>query len=79
MLNYILKPVRHENFHNKYASGKYFKASTFCRDWALQRWEENSIVDLEAQLDVLKDDAEARRVMMEQEHAALQEVEEAQE
>jgi G2/mitotic-specific cyclin 1/2 len=25
MLNYILKPIRHESFHKKYAGKKYYK------------------------------------------------------
>jgi len=28
MLNYILKPVRHESFHKKYAGKRYFKVGT---------------------------------------------------
>jgi hypothetical protein len=37
MLNYLLSPEfpEHAQFHKKYASRKYMKASVFCRDWAL--------------------------------------------
>ena len=27
MLNYILKPIRHESFHKKYAGKRYYKVS----------------------------------------------------
>lgn len=27
MLNYVLKPIRHESFHKKYAGKRYYKAS----------------------------------------------------
>ncbi|OSD08765.1 hypothetical protein PYCCODRAFT_1462954 [Trametes coccinea BRFM310] len=54
MLNYILKPVRHQSFYKKYASKKFLKASIFVRDWALERWEENTQVDLQAELPALK-------------------------
>ncbi|TFY79540.1 hypothetical protein EWM64_g4472 [Hericium alpestre] len=54
MLNYVLKPVRHPSFFKKYASKKYLKASAFVREWALQRWEENTVVDLEVELPALK-------------------------
>jgi hypothetical protein len=29
MLNYILKPIRHESFHKKYAGKRYYKVSEF--------------------------------------------------
>lgn len=34
MLNYVLKPIRHESFHKKYAGKRYFKVS-----WALSPCE----------------------------------------
>ncbi|KAI0065251.1 hypothetical protein BV25DRAFT_1927886 [Artomyces pyxidatus] len=50
MLNYVLKPIRHPSFYKKYASKKYMKASPFERKWALNRWEENTLVHLESEL-----------------------------
>ncbi|KAI1798006.1 cyclin-like protein [Ganoderma leucocontextum] len=66
MLNYILKPVRHQSFFKKYASKKYLKASVFVREWALQRWEESSQVSLETELPALKELIREQRAMEEQ-------------
>ncbi|KAJ7145359.1 g2/mitotic-specific cyclin cdc13 [Mycena crocata] len=54
MLNYILKPPRHEAFHHKYAGKKFSKASVYMRQWALERWEEGMTVDLAQELTQLK-------------------------
>ncbi|TFK91636.1 hypothetical protein K466DRAFT_595922 [Polyporus arcularius HHB13444] len=54
MLNYILKPIRHQSFYKKYASKKFMKASVFVRDWALERWNEGAQVSLQTELPVLK-------------------------
>jgi len=62
MLNYLLKPVRHENFFNKYASAKFAKASVVVRTWALEKWEEGSVVDLVADYEQLKEESRARRL-----------------
>jgi hypothetical protein len=62
MLNYLLKPVRHENFFNKYASAKFAKASVVVRTWALEQWEEGSVVDLEAECERLKEESRERRL-----------------
>ncbi|KAI0674570.1 cyclin-like protein [Trametes maxima] len=70
MLNYILKPVRHQSFYKKYASKKFLKASVFVRDWALERWEEASQVDLEAELPDLKAIIYQQRAIEEQNLAA---------
>ncbi|KAI8986694.1 cyclin-like protein [Trametes punicea] len=70
MLNYILKPVRHQSFYKKYASKKFLKASVFVRDWALERWEENTQVDLQAELPALKAIIQEQRAMEEQALAA---------
>ncbi|KAL5521768.1 CLB2 [Sanghuangporus sanghuang] len=69
MLNYILKPIAHESFFKKYASKRFMKASVFVREWALERWQERTLVDLEADLPQLK--AAARQHALEL--AALQE------
>lgn len=61
MLNYLLKPVRHENFFNKYASAKFAKASVVVRTWALEKWEEGSVIDLEVECERLKEDSRDRR------------------
>ncbi|KAI0634848.1 cyclin-like protein [Trametes polyzona] len=70
MLNYVLKPVRHQSFYKKYASKKFLKASIFVRDWALERWEEGSQVDLEVELPALKAIIQEQRAMEEQVLAA---------
>ncbi|KAJ7484734.1 g2/mitotic-specific cyclin cdc13 [Mycena latifolia] len=62
MLNYILKPPRHEAFHHKYAGKKFSKASVFMRQWALERWEEGTLVDIAAELTQLKNEIRAERV-----------------
>ncbi|KAI0264671.1 cyclin-like protein [Gloeopeniophorella convolvens] len=54
MLNYVLKPVRHPSFFKKYASKKFMKASTYVRAWALERWPENTQVNLAEELPSLK-------------------------
>jgi len=54
MLNYVLKPIRHESFFKKYASKKYLKASIFVRQWALDRWNEGTTVSLPDVLPELK-------------------------
>ncbi|KAL1943824.1 hypothetical protein VTO73DRAFT_3642 [Trametes versicolor] len=66
MLNYILKPARHQSFFKKYASKKFLKASIFVRDWALERWEENTQVDLLVELPVLKAIIQDQRAAEEQ-------------
>ncbi|KAG2351956.1 cyclin-like protein [Suillus spraguei] len=50
MLNYILKPVRHESFYKKYAGKRFMKVSVLVREWALERWEEGEQVSLLAEL-----------------------------
>ncbi|KAJ7207109.1 g2/mitotic-specific cyclin cdc13 [Mycena pura] len=62
MLNYILKAPRHEAFYNKYAGKKYFKASVYMREWALERWDEGATVDLVQELKQLKDEIRAQRI-----------------
>jgi len=54
MINYLLKPVKHQHFYKKYASKKFMKASLFCRTWALERWQPNERVDLAEELLFLK-------------------------
>ncbi|KAI0827157.1 A/B/D/E cyclin [Trametes gibbosa] len=70
MMNYILKPIRHQSFYKKYASKKFLKASVFVRDWALERWEEGSQVDLHAQMPALKDIIQQEQRAMEEHIAA---------
>ncbi|KAF8907491.1 cyclin-like protein [Mucidula mucida] len=69
MLNYILKPPRHEQFHKKYAKKQNMKASEIVRGWALQRWEEGSQVMLQQELPSIK--AEIRAARREEENQAL--------
>ncbi|KAL4245508.1 cyclin family protein [Abortiporus biennis] len=54
MLNYILKPIRHQSFFKKYASKRFLKASVFVREWATEKWPESSQVSLHDELPVLK-------------------------
>lgn len=61
MLNYVLKPTRHENFFKKYAARKFMKASVFVHSWARDRWEEGTVVDLAAELPELRRASQARR------------------
>ncbi|KAF9525749.1 cyclin-like protein [Crepidotus variabilis] len=61
MLNYILKPIRHESFHKKYAGKRFFKSSVFMREWALDRWSEGAQVDLSSELLRLKAEIKLER------------------
>ncbi|KAJ3841908.1 cyclin-like protein [Lentinula raphanica] len=61
MLNYILKPIRHESFYRKYARRKYMKVSVFMRRWATNRWPEGTMVNLQEELPALKADCRAQR------------------
>ncbi|KAH0834896.1 cyclin-like protein [Lanmaoa asiatica] len=61
MLNYILKPIRHESFHRKYAGKRFLKVSIWVREWALERWEESTQVSLQDDLPKLKDLCRADR------------------
>lgn len=54
MLNYILKPIRHESFFKKYAGKRYLKVSVWVREWALERWEEGAQASLAQDLPKLK-------------------------
>ncbi|KAF9819395.1 hypothetical protein IEO21_02138 [Rhodonia placenta] len=54
MLNYVLRPIRHESFFKKYASKKFLKASIWVRQWALDKWDENTTVSLVDVLPELK-------------------------
>lgn len=54
MLNYILKPIRHESFYKKYAGKRFMKVSILVREWALERWEEGEQVSLLAELPVIR-------------------------
>ncbi|KAF8886532.1 cyclin-like protein [Infundibulicybe gibba] len=73
MLNYILKPVRHDSFHKKYAGKRYYKSSEYMRDWALDKWVEGSQVHLAKELPRLKAEAKAARLAREAEESRLQE------
>ncbi|KAF9255500.1 hypothetical protein L218DRAFT_883955 [Marasmius fiardii PR-910] len=75
MLNYILKPIKHESFYRKYARKRYLKVSVYLRRWALQRWTEGTQVDLAAELPGLK--AEIRALRAEEELQADREEAEA--
>ncbi|KAK7042999.1 G2/mitotic-specific cyclin [Paramarasmius palmivorus] len=65
MVNYILKPVKHESFYKKYARKRYLKVSVYLRRWATQRWTEGTQVDLVSEVPGLK--AEIRALRAEEE------------
>lgn len=54
MLNYILKPIRHESFYKKYAGKRFMKVSILVREWALERWEEGEQMSLAAELPAIR-------------------------
>ncbi|KAG2132710.1 cyclin-like protein [Suillus bovinus] len=54
MLNYILKPIRHESFYKKYAGKRFMKVSILVREWALELWEEGEQVSLLAELPAIR-------------------------
>ncbi|KAG1741428.1 cyclin-like protein [Suillus paluster] len=61
MLNYILKPIRHESFYKKYAGKRFMKVSILVREWALERWEEGEQVSLAAVLPAIRVKNQAER------------------
>ncbi|KIY61705.1 A/B/D/E cyclin [Cylindrobasidium torrendii FP15055 ss-10] len=61
ILSYILKPVRHDQFHRKYARKTNHKASEVMRQWALSRWPEGATVDLSEDLRQIKADIRQKR------------------
>ncbi|XP_006463948.1 hypothetical protein AGABI2DRAFT_194588 [Agaricus bisporus var. bisporus H97] len=65
MLNYVLKPIRHESFHKKYAGKRYYKSSIYMREWALDRWPEETQVNLAQELPRLKVEIRIEREQME--------------
>ncbi|EIW77210.1 hypothetical protein CONPUDRAFT_129457 [Coniophora puteana RWD-64-598 SS2] len=72
MLNYVLKPIRHESFYKKYAGKRFMKVSVWVREWALEMWEEGTQVNLREDLPAIKAQNRARQ---EQEAAAEAELE----
>ncbi|KZT10282.1 uncharacterized protein LAESUDRAFT_672989 [Laetiporus sulphureus 93-53] len=70
MLNYVLKPIRHDIFYKKYASKRYLKASVYVRQWALERWHEGTNVNLAEVLPRLKELIQEQREQEEQEELA---------
>ncbi|THH08958.1 hypothetical protein EW145_g2355 [Phellinidium pouzarii] len=69
ILNYILKPIAHESFYKKYASKKFLKASVFVREWALEHWNERTMVSLSKDLPHLKAEACRRAEELAELHA----------
>ncbi|KIJ61454.1 hypothetical protein HYDPIDRAFT_177035 [Hydnomerulius pinastri MD-312] len=65
MLNYILKPIRHESFYKKYAGKRFLKVSIWVREWALERWTEGTQVSLVDDLPKLKAVNRAERARLE--------------
>ncbi|KAF9239265.1 cyclin-like protein [Melanogaster broomeanus] len=65
MLNYVLKPIRHESFHRKYAGKRFLKVSILVREWVMERWEEGMQVSLRNDLPKLKAVNRAERLRLE--------------
>ncbi|KAG6894795.1 hypothetical protein C0992_004646 [Termitomyces sp. T32_za158] len=61
MLNYILKPIRHEYCYKKYSGKQYHNASNYMRDWVLKQWVEGTHVDLHKELPRIKAEIRLRR------------------
>jgi len=54
ILNYCLRPIRHESLYKKYSSKRFMKVSIRTRNWALELWPEETQVDLVGDLPKLK-------------------------
>ncbi|PFH48087.1 hypothetical protein AMATHDRAFT_6127 [Amanita thiersii Skay4041] len=54
ILNYCLRPIRHESLFKKYAGKRFMKVSVRMREWVLERWPEETHVDLSKELPRLK-------------------------
>ncbi|KAF8734374.1 hypothetical protein AX14_003331 [Amanita brunnescens Koide BX004] len=54
ILNYCLRPIRHESLYKKFAAKRYMKVSVRMRNWVLERWPEDTQVDLVGELPTLK-------------------------
>ncbi|KAK9362951.1 cyclin-like protein [Lipomyces starkeyi] len=55
MIDYLVKPVKHEAFFKKYASKRFLKASILARQWAKKRVEQ---IPLPSDLNIDSDEAE---------------------
>ncbi|KAJ7599252.1 cyclin-like protein [Mycena floridula] len=62
MLNYIIKPIRHEAFYKKYAGKRCLKVSVFMRQWVLERWSETEQINLRRDLPTLKLNIRTQRI-----------------
>ncbi|KAF7969432.1 hypothetical protein HWV62_27319 [Athelia sp. TMB] len=69
MLNYVLKPIKHESFYKKYAGKRYLKSSVWVREWALERWAEGTQVVLSEELPALKAQIRVTRAAQEEQEA----------
>ncbi|KAF8634827.1 hypothetical protein AX17_004078 [Amanita inopinata Kibby_2008] len=54
ILNYCLRPIRHESLYKKYAGKRFMKVSIKTRDWVLEHWPEETHVELTKDLPRLK-------------------------
>ncbi|KAK2461041.1 hypothetical protein APHAL10511_006982 [Amanita phalloides] len=54
ILNYCLRPIRHESLFKKFAAKRYMKVSIRMRNWVLERWSEETQVDLVGELPTVK-------------------------
>lgn len=71
MINYLLKPIRHDSFFKKYAGKRFLKSSSYMREWVTDRWQENDQVQLEKELPRLRAECLAARMRDPSEELAL--------
>ncbi|KAF8970127.1 cyclin-like protein [Flammula alnicola] len=70
MLEYIITdPVQHESLYKKYAHKRYYRCSTYMRQWSLERWPENGDVNLKKDLIDIKDEIRHHRELSAVKHA----------
>ncbi|TFK71846.1 hypothetical protein BDN72DRAFT_816720 [Pluteus cervinus] len=70
MVTYLLRTIEHPSLFKKYSHKRYYQCSVLLRMWVLERWPENTVVDLRDEVDLLK--AEAREFRKIEEHQKLQ-------
>ncbi|TFK22380.1 nime/cyclinb [Coprinopsis marcescibilis] len=67
MLEYIItSPVQHESLYKKYTAKKYLKCSSYMRQWAFDRWPENSDIHLGRDLERIKEEIRVHRKELEE-------------
>jgi len=59
MIDYLVRPVKHEAFYKKYASKKFMKASLHARGWAKKNAKAHGVIVNENTPDLYDEDASA--------------------